>query len=103
MSPDLPPSALQVLEEARESFAERPIMLAWTSKLDPFSIRRALATARREAADDQTPAVLYGPKSGEALVILEPEELAGLLERAEAGEEGEEAGKAKAQEEGEEA
>ncbi len=80
MSPDLPPSALQALEEAREAFAEKPIMLAWTSKLDPFSIRRALATARREGADDQTPAVLYAPKSGEALVIVQAEEFASLLD-----------------------
>jgi hypothetical protein len=86
MSPDLPPRALKALEEARATFAEKPLMLAWSPKLDAMHVRRALATARREAAEDQVPAVVYAPKGGEALVIVEAEELASLLERTGASE-----------------
>jgi hypothetical protein len=82
MSPDLPPSALKVLEEARETFAEKPLKVSVVHKLGPAHVRRALATARRKAHNDQVPAVIYSPKGGEALVIVPVEELASLLARA---------------------
>ncbi len=89
MSPDLPPSALQVLTEAQASFSDKPLKVSAVYKLAPMHVRRALATARREAADDQIPAAVYSPEGGEALIIMPAEELASLLERGEAEEKGE--------------
>jgi hypothetical protein len=79
MSPDLPPRALKALEEAQESFSGKPLKVALVYKLDAMHVRRALAHARREAAEDQVPAVVYSPKAAEPLVIVEAEELASLL------------------------
>ncbi len=83
MSPDLPPRALQALEAARASFGGKTLKVSLVHKLAPMHVRRALATARREAADDQMPCALYLPKGGEALVIVEAEQFASLLERSE--------------------
>ncbi len=83
MSPELPPSALKALEEAQVSFSKpglgKPLKVSLVYKLDPMHIRRALASARREAEDDQAPAVVYAPKGGEALIIMPADALAGLL------------------------
>lgn len=87
MSPDLPPRALQALEAARASFGGKTLKVSLVHKLAPMHVRRALATARREAADDQMPCALYLPKGGEALVIVEAEEFAGLLKQTPSPEE----------------
>jgi hypothetical protein len=82
MSPDLPPRARKVLEEAQASFSGKPLKVSLVYKLDPMHVRRALASARREASSDQVPVALYLPKGGEALIIMPADDAAGLFERS---------------------
>jgi hypothetical protein len=77
--PGLPPSALTVLDTASERFSEKPIRGELVYKLEPMHVRRAMATAGRAAGPGQSPAVVYNPGHGDALIVLRASDLAALL------------------------
>lgn len=60
--PELPQSALQILETAAESFSQKSLKGELLYRLTLPDVKRALATAQRQARADQVPAALYGPK-----------------------------------------
>ena len=79
--PGLPSSALMVLATASERFSEKPIRGELVYRLEPMHVRRAMATAGRAAGPGQSPAVVYTPGHGDALIVLRASDLAALLSR----------------------
>ena len=79
--PGLPPSALTVLDTAAERFSEKPIKATIARKLTVPDVRAAMARAGRAAGPGQSPAVVYNPGHGDALIVLRASDLAALLSR----------------------
>lgn len=83
--PGLPREALEALQAAAESFADKPIAGAYIRRFDLIDCRSALGKAKREGKDGQIPMAIYEPKAKhtDALVVVRVADFAQLLDAVE--------------------
>jgi hypothetical protein len=79
----LPKSALEALQRATERFPEVEMSGTHMRRFDLPHCRAALAKAKKEGKEGQTPAAIWEPKHGDALVVIRAEDFGALLSMVE--------------------
>ena len=68
-----------------EEAPQRPLRAERVKRFELPRVRQALAMAGKRARPGQTPCVLYAPRNGRRLLVLDPDHLAALIGEAEGG------------------